>query len=259
MWLQELKQTYLQDVVVQDYFVKLQQDPSSIPSFSMKHGVLFRKDRIYIPNSPKFKAKILDYIHANPHAGHSSFHKSLHRAKSDFYWSRLKHDLKQFVRICEVCQRNKLPNTFPASLLQTLPVPTTTWTDLSMDFVEGLPISNGHSVIMVVVDRFPKYSHFITLKHLFTAITVALTFFDNVFKLHGMPAIIVTDRGSTFVSNFWKELFHLQGVSLAYFPAYHPQSDGQTKIVNKCLEQFLICFSRDKPQQWSKWLTLAEW
>lgn len=117
-----------------------------------------------------------------------------------------------------------------------------------MDFIEGLPLSSGYSVIMVLVDRLSKCFHFI-LKHPFPSITVALTFFDNVFKLYGMHASIVFDIGCTFLRSFQKELFRLHGISLAYSLAYHSHSDGQTKIVNKCLEQFLICLTGEKPKQ----------
>ncbi|XP_035547375.1 uncharacterized protein LOC118348911 [Juglans regia] len=128
-----------------------------------------------------------------------------------------------------------------------------------MDFVEGLPISKGCFVIMVVVDRLSKYAHFMSLKHPFTAAQAALLFFNNVFKLHGLPKTIVSDRGSTFTSSFWKELFRLQGVNLSYSSTYHPQSDGQTEAVNKCLEHFLRSLSGDKPRLWTDWLSLAEW
>lgn len=141
----------------------------------------------------------------------------------------LKHDVKQFIRDCEVCQINKLLTTYLASLFQPLLVPYT-WTNLSIGFIEGIPLSNGYSVIMVVVDRLLKYSHFMALKHPFTSVKVAITLFENFLKLHGKPANIV--NGSTSVSYFWKELFRLQGVSLAYYSAYHPQSDGQSEVVN---------------------------
>ncbi|XP_041009433.1 uncharacterized protein K02A2.6-like [Juglans microcarpa x Juglans regia] len=202
--------------------------------------------------------KILNYLHSIPVAGHSDFHKCLHRARLEFYWPGLKHDVKH-IRECETCQRNKIQNVILAGFLQPLPIPEQIWTDLSMDFVEGLPILRGYSVILVVVDRLSKYAHFMPLKHPFTAAQVASLFFNNVFKLHGLPKTIVSDYGSIFTSSFWKELFRLQGVNLSYSSAYHPQSDGQTEAVNKCLEHFLRSFSGDKPKLWVDWLSLAEW
>ena len=97
-----------------------------------------------------------------------------------------------------------------------------------MDFITGLPKSGNKSVIMVVVDRLSKYAHFFSLQHPFTASTVAQIFMDQVFKLHGMPHSIVSDRDPTFTSNFWQELFKIQGTELHLSTTYHPQADGQT-------------------------------
>jgi hypothetical protein len=128
-----------------------------------------------------------------------------------------------------------------------------------MDFIEGLPNSSGKQVILVVVDRLSKYAHFISLAHPYTAEDVVRIFMDNIFKLHGMPDTITSDRDPIFVSRFWSEFFKLQGVALNKSTAYHPQSDGQTEVVNKCLETYLRCMCSSQPTSWSQWLSLAEW
>jgi hypothetical protein len=128
-----------------------------------------------------------------------------------------------------------------------------------MDFIIGLPKSGNKSIIMVVVDFLSKYAHFCALQHPFTTSMVAQMFMDQVFKLHAMPHSIVSDRDPTFTSNFWQELFKIQGTQLHLRIAYHPQIDGQTKVVNKCLETYLMCFSLENQNKWAQWLPLIEW
>ncbi|KAK4394127.1 Transposon Ty3-G Gag-Pol polyprotein [Sesamum angolense] len=144
----------------------------------------------------------------------------------------MKTDVQTWVKECETCQRSEHENNLYLGLLQPLPVPEQAWSCISMDFIEGLPKSEGKDSILVVVDRLKKYSHFIALKHPYTATSVAKVFFDNMYKLHELPVSIVTDRDRLFTSRFWKELFTLSGVSLDMSSAYHPQSDGQTKRIN---------------------------
>eukprot|EP00253_Pinus_taeda_P002216 PITA_02216 len=171
----------------------------------------------------------------------------------------MKNGILTFVGECDVCQRHKgeiikLPGT-----LQPLPIPTSVWIYVSMDFITSLPKSDNKSVIMVVVDRLSKYAHFCTLPHPFTPTLVALALMDQIFKLHGMPTSIVSDRDPTFTSKFWQELFKLQGIQLQLSTAYHPQTNGQTEAVNKCLETYLRCFTSERQHQWVQWLPLVEW
>jgi hypothetical protein len=170
----------------------------------------------------------------------------------------MKQDVDSFIKQCAICQQAKHTNHHPLGLLQPLPIPDGVWRDLSMDFIEGLPSSEGYSVILVVVDRLTKFAHFIPVKHPYTATKIAQAFMDNVVKLHGLPQSIVTDRDTIFLSSFWKELFKLYRVNLHLTTAYHPQSDGQTERVNQCLEMFLRCSVQDSPKAWKSWLSLAE-
>ena len=171
----------------------------------------------------------------------------------------MKKDIVTFVAECDVCQRHKGEAVNTPGTLQPLAIPASIWTKVSMDFITGLPKSGNKSVIMVVVDRLSKYAHLCALPHPFTPTLVAQSFMDQVFKLHGMPTSIVSDRDPIFTSNFWQELFRLQGTQLKLSTSYHPQTDGQTEAVNKCLETYLRCFTLEKQHLWVQWLPLAEW
>lgn len=211
------------------------------------------------PNNSSLKMTIFNELHCSPTAGHSGFHKTSRRVSNSFYWPSWRRDVKRWVQECDICQRIKNENVPLPGLLHPLPIPDEVWRHISIDFIDGLPISSNKSVIFVVVDRLSKYAHFLPLSHPYTAQSVAKLFFDNIFKLHGMPATIVSDRDPLFTSTFWREIFKLQGTQLRMTSSYHPQSDGQTEVVNRCLENYLRCYIGDHPKSWVRWIPLAEW
>jgi hypothetical protein len=112
---------------------------------------------------------------------------------------------------------------------------------------------------MVIVYRLAKYAYFCALSHPFKASTVATAFMETIQNIHGIPKIIVSDKDPIFTGHFWTKLFSCLGTQLTHISSYHPQSNGQTYIVNTSLEGYLHCFVSDKQTQWFKWLALAEW
>ena len=128
-----------------------------------------------------------------------------------------------------------------------------------MDFITGLPMVQGKDCIFVVVDRLTKYTHFFAISAHYTAAQVAELFFREVFRLHGLPKTIISDRDSRFMGGFWQELFRLVGTELKPSTSYHPQTDGQTKIVNKWLEGYLHNYVSGQQRAWLKWLHLGEY
>lgn len=144
-------------------------------------------------------------------------------------------------------------------LLQPITSPNRIWEEISMDFIDALPMSHGFTTIWVVVDRLSKYAHFIPVKHPYTAASIAQLFMSHIYKLHGLPKSILSDRDPVFLSHFWTELFKRCKVQLNLTSAYHPQSDGQTERVNRCIETYLRCMTGSKPQEWTDWIHLAEW
>lgn len=143
-----------------------------------------------------------------------------------FYWPKLHHNVKEYVKNFLVCQKNKSEHVPYPGLLEPLPVPEMAWSHISMDFIEGLPKSNGKDVILVVVDRFTKYAHFLTLSQPFSVNDVIPLMTEHVFKLHGPPTVMVTNRDRIFTSTIWQSLFKALGVKLHLSSAYHPQTDG---------------------------------
>ena len=253
-WLEAIQEEHKNSSMVQEILQRTLAGEAVGP-WEVRDGILMFKGRIFLAPDSAVKQDIMIQFHDNFHEG---FHKTLYRVRANFYWKYMREDIKKLIRECEVCQKNKVEQLQPAGLLQPLPIPTQIWDDISMDFIDGLPASQGKSTILVVVDRLSKYSHFIPISHPYTAVSIAQIFFEHIFKLHGMPKSIVCDRDVTFTSSFWKELFRLNGTSFNFSSSYHPQTDGQSEVVNKTLEMYLRCFSSSNPKQWVKWLPWAE-
>jgi len=148
-------------------------------------------------------------MYSSPLAGHSGFHKTYACARISFFWVGMKNDILTFVVECDICQQNKGETIKTPRALQSLPIPTTIWTDIFMDFIIGLPKFGNKYVIMVVVNRLSKCAHLCALQQPFTPATVTQVFIDQIFKLHGMPTSIVLDCDPTFTIKFWQKLFKL--------------------------------------------------
>lgn len=258
-WLQDIAASYVNDSKAQDLIIKLSVKGTSDDNYSFQQGLLRYKGRIWVGTDVTLQQRIISAFHDSAMGGHSGFPVTYHRLKQLFGWTGLKAAVKQFVSSCPTCQQAKPDRTRYPGLLQPLAVPTMAWQSISLDFVEGLPSSGGKNCILVVVDRFSKYAHFIPLSHPFTALSVAKLFLQHIYRLHGLPTSIVSDRDRVFTSQLWQELFRLADVSLKMSTAYHPQMDGQMERVNQCMETFLRCFVNACPSKWLNWIYLAEY
>ncbi|MCH86608.1 hypothetical protein A2U01_0007467, partial [Trifolium medium] len=183
------------DEKLQEIMRSVQQDPLSKPGYEYRKGVLLYEGR---------------------------------RMAANVYWVGMKSAIQEYVRSCDVCQRQKYLASSPGGLLQPLPIPEQIWEDISMDFITGLPKSKGYEAILVVVDRLSKYSHFIPLKHPYTARSIAEIFCKEVVRLHAK--FCLSSR------NGWS-----------------------TEVVNRCLETYLRCFIADQPKTWVVWVCWVEY
>ncbi|CAK9783625.1 unnamed protein product [Cutaneotrichosporon oleaginosum] len=175
-----------------------------------------------------------------------------------YWWPSVRADVETFVGECDVCQKTKPRPGKPLGHLLPLPVAERPWQHVAADFVGPLPSSGGFSTILVIVDRFSKMAVFTPCKKTATAEDWARMFVDKVYCRFGLPSSVVTDRGSVFTSKFWRTMADILGVKHRLSTAYHPQTDGQTEIVNKALGQYLRVFGNYASSNWASLLPQAE-
>ena len=212
---------------------------------------------LFVPAAAR--SEVLQWSHSSNLACHPGIRRTLALLRQRFWWPSMAADTQAFVKACSVCARNKTPNLRPSGLLQPLPVPHRPWSHISIDFVTGLPSSDGKTVVLTIVDRFSKMVHFVPLSKLPTAKETAQLMIDHVFRLHGLPVDVVSDRGPQFSSRFWKSFCSLLGASASLSSGFHPQSNGQTERVNQDLEVTLRCLVSDNPSSWCNQLTWVEY
>eukprot|EP00253_Pinus_taeda_P012349 PITA_12349 len=193
-------------------------------------GIVYFKQRIYVPNQNKVKNLIMDEFHISHYAGHPGYQKMITAIRKEYFWPGMKKDIVEYLARCLECQQIKAEHQHPAGLLQPLPIPEWKWEIISIDFITGLPrTKKNNDSIMVVVDKLSKDAHFIPVQSTYRAAQIAHVFMQNVFRLHGLPKTIILDRDVKFTSVFWKTLFADLGTQLNFSTAYHPQTDGQTE------------------------------
>ena len=145
----------------------------------------------------------------------------------------MNQDIIEYIKRCDEYQRNKIRRYKRYRNLLPLELPYRPWKSISMDFIVDLPESKGKTQVWVIVDRFSKMVHFIPLPTKVNAQYLAQEFLKNVWRLHGIPTDIVSDRDPKFTSEFWKELMRLLKVDLRMNTTNHPETDGQTEMVNQ--------------------------
>jgi hypothetical protein len=196
-------------------------------------GIVWFNNRIVVPKNEKIYQQILDEAHLSRYSIHLESTKMYHDLKQQYWWTKMKIEIARYVARCDTCRRVKAIQMKTAGPLQSLPIPTWKWEDISMDFIVGLPrTAKGYDSIWVIVDRLTKIAHFLPVKTYYLVLTYAELYIACILSLHGISKTIVSDRGPQFVSKFWEELHKSLGTKLIHSSAYHPQTSGQTKRVN---------------------------
>jgi len=227
-----------------------------IDKFSLSNSFLLFNNKIYVP--PNCRPLVLNSCHDSPSSGHLGIKKTLNLLNRNFWWPSSSNDTKDYVRSCEICCRSKSSRHKPYGFLNPLDIPNRPWSSISMDFLTDLPKSNGFTCILVVTDRLTKMCHLIPFPNIPSATDTASAFLNQIFRYHGLPDDILSDRGTQFTSKFWTAVCKGLNITLKFSSPSHHQTNGLTERVNSVIEQHLRCYTNLKGSNWNDFLYLAE-
>ncbi len=211
----------------------------------------------YVPQV--LRQRVLKLVHSAPSSGHPGIAATIQLLNNRFWWPSIPTDTITYIKNCETCNISKSPHQLPAGLLHPLPIPQCPWSHIAIDFVTDLPVSQGHTTILTVIDRFSKACRLIPLPKLPTALETAESLCNYVFRLYGLPEDIVSDRGPQFTSHVWKAFCQKLNINISLTSGYHPQSNGQVERLNQELTRFLRSYCHRNQSDWSRYLFWAEY
>jgi len=208
-------------------------------SLSKDGEFLLFKGALYVLDHQDVCLDVLRSHHDHRLACHPGISKTISGIRRQFYWPRLVRFVTDYIHSCTTCHRAKSIHHKPFGPYRFLPIADRPWDSISMDFIEGLPLSDGHDTVLVIVCRLTKMALFIPMFWDVDAEDLAIIFLVHVFAKHGTPSDIVSDCSKHFISRFWRSLCQLLDVKANLSTAYHPETDRQTERVNQILEQYL--------------------
>ena len=214
--------------------------------------------RIYVPPNAELRQEILQQHHDKTDVGHPGQHRMIELLKRTYWWPQMRNDVKRYIKGCDTCQRNKILRTRPTTHLHPLPIPTGPWEEISIDMIGPLPESDGYDAILVIVDRFSKMIRLRAVNTTLSSEELGDIYRDDIWRQHGIPRRIISDRGPQFASKFMAELCRATGTQRNLSTAYHPQTDGQTERINQEVEAYLRNVINHAQDNWKKWLSTAE-
>ena len=201
--------------------------------------VAYMEERIYMPNNKELREEILKENHDPADIGHLGQHRMMELLKRTYWWPELKENIKKYVQGCFKYQQNKVQHQRKAGELHPLEIPQGPWQEISIDIIGPLSKSNGMDAIVVIVNQFTKM---IRLKATMTNVSsegIAKIHRDDIWKLHGIPRKILSNREPQFASKFMEEFTKVLGTKRQLSIAYHPQTDDQTERINQEIGTFL--------------------
>ena len=245
-------------------------EPEPIPNelntqvrrYLLRDQLLYYRDkdhlRLYVP--VPLRNQIMRLAHDDGPSIHNNWERTFERITRFYHWPKLHKDIFSFVQRCDSCQRNKVARRLPYGLLQPHEVPLRRWETVSMDFVGPLPATkNGYDFIMTVVDYASKRVHLIPCQQTSTSKDVARLFELHVWRNHGLPTKLITDRDVRFCNNFWSHLMSSLKIQSNTSTAYHPQTNGNTEMRNGWMANGLRHFTNYYQDNWDDYLHIVEY
>ena len=226
--------------------------------WKIEGDLVLKEGKVYMPKDEELRVEIIQLHHDVPVAGHGGRWKTVELVTRNYWWLGMTRDVGKYVEGCDLCQRMKNRTEELAGKLKLSEVPQKMWSHLTVDFITKLPVVAGKDAILVVCDRLSKMTHFVATTEGTSAEGLVRLFQDNVWKLHGLPESVVSDRGLQFATELMKELNQMLGIKTKLSTAFHPQTDGQTERMNQELEQYLRFFIEHRQKDWPEWLAMAE-
>jgi len=204
-----------------------------------KDEYLCHQGKIWVPNKEGIRTNLIREHDDIAQAGHGGTAKTMELLQHKYYWPHMRNTIKQYVKNCDTCQRTKVVRQAPYRLMKPNEVPDRPWKSISMDLITDLPKSEGDDAILIVIDRLTKMAHFLPWTKEMDERQFLELFMWEIFRLHGLPKDIITDRGSIFTSDLLKETTKQVGIERRLSTAFHHQTDGQTERTNSTMEQYL--------------------
>lgn len=236
-----------------------------IKRYKIKEGLLYygfnslKRDKLCIPDN-EVRAQILKTAHDSAASAHCDAFRTFLNISQFYHWPKMQRTINDYVKTCHRCQRAKLKTGKPFGTYTPLDIPDDRWRGINIDFISGMEpdAKTKNDSVMVVTDRFSKMSHFIAVQKTATTEDICNVFIKEIFRLHGAPRVIVSDRDKLFTSALWDRFAQRLGIKLNFTTSHNPQADGQVERVNRTLAEKVSAVFNEYPTSWEEMLPMIE-
>ena len=211
----------------------------SLGECQQKDNLIYVNGLLNVPDDPTLQLKVLKACHDHLAVGHPGRVATYELVTHEYWWPKMRHTIARYIRNCETCMQIQPTWHAPYRLLKPLEVPIRQWSSVSLDLITGLPPSNCHDTLLVIVDRLWKMSHYIPTFTDMNSKGIARLYFDHIFRLYSIPDSVVSNRETQFISEFTRALCALTGTKQNLSTSFHPQMDGQMEQINALVKQYL--------------------